>query len=38
MLLNFDELEKFFGRSVGDSPTVQTVYVPIDKIVALIIE
>jgi hypothetical protein len=37
-LLNFDELVKCSGRSIGYDPTIETVSVPIDKIVALIIE
>ena len=37
-LLNFDELVKCSGRSIGYGPTIETVRVPIDKIVALIIE
>ena len=37
-LLNFGELEKCSGRSIGYGPTIETVRVPIDKIVALIIE
>ena len=31
LLLNFDELEKCSGLSVGDSPTIETIHVPIDK-------
>jgi hypothetical protein len=37
-LLNFDKLEKCSGRSIGYGPTIEPVRVPIDKIVALIIE
>src|SRR5258708_17512034 len=37
-LLNFSELEKSSGRTIGYNPTIETVRVPIDKIVALIIE
>src|SRR5260221_12353299 len=37
-LLNFGELEKRSGRSIGYGPTIETVRVPIDKIVDLIIE
>jgi hypothetical protein len=37
-LLNFGELVKHSGRNIGYGPTIETVRVPIDKIVALIIE
>ena len=37
-LLNFDELEQCSGRGIGYGPTIETVRIPIDKIVALIIE
>src|ERR1700757_217293 len=38
LLLNFGEFEKCSGCSVGYRPTIEAVCIPIDKIVALIIE